>query len=148
MKILLAGDHRGFKLKQAVLSWLQELDYQVVDLGNDRFDPSDDYPDFVSLAAREVAADPGVFGIVFCGSGAGANVVANKINGVRASLGWTKAQVEAARADDNLNVLVIAADFLTKEEVLVLIETFLQTKFKGEERHQRRLNKIVALEQT
>lgn len=147
MKVLLASDHRGFEQKKVISVWLRDDGYQVVDVGNDHYDPNDDYPDFVSLAAREVAADPGVFAVVFCGSGAGANIVANKVKGVRASLAWSKAQVEAARHDDDLNVLVIATDFVGPTETKELIEAFLQTKFGNEERYQRRINKIVALEQ-
>lgn len=147
MKILLASDHRGFEQKQAVFAWLKENGYHVFDLGNDHYDAGDDYPDFVQLAAKEVAADAGVFGIVFCGSGVGANIVANKVKGVRASVAWSVAQVEAARKDDNLNVLSIAADFLKIEETLAIIEKFLTTKFSEETRHIRRLNKLVAIEQ-
>lgn len=146
MKIFLASDHRGFEQKAVVFTWLKEAGYNVVDMGNDHFDPQDDFTDFVSLATKEIASDKDSFGIVFCGSGAGANIVANKTSGIRASLGWTPTQVEAARGDDDLNVLVVAADFLEIETTIELVQVFLETKFKGEERHLRRLGKIVALE--
>lgn len=147
MKIILASDHRGFQYKVQLAKQLVDNGYQVVDLGNSVYDPSDDYPDFVTLAAKEVSAEPGFKGIVLCGSGAGANIVANKIKGIRASLAWSKEQIAAARHDDDLNVLVIATDFLSLEQTLELAEAFIETKFSGEERHRRRINKITALEQ-
>lgn len=146
MKIFLASDHRGFEQKQVVFDWLKEAGYEAFDMGNDHFDPHDDFTDFVSLAAKKVAVDNNSLGIVFCGSGAGANIVANKIDGVRASLSWTPSQVEAAKGDDDINILVMATDFLEIDTTIKLIEVFLETKFKGEERHLRRLGKIVALE--
>lgn len=146
MKIFLASDHRGFEQKEVAFRWLKEAGFEVEDLGNDHFDPQDDFVDFASLAAHEVVKNDSSRGVVFCGSGAGVNIAANKINGVRASLAWTPTQVEAARGDDDLNILVIAADFLEVETTLKLIEIFLQTKFKGEERHIRRLKKISSLE--
>jgi len=146
MKIFLASDHRGFEQKEIVFSWLKEAGFEVQDLGNDHFDPQDDFVDFASLAGHEVAKDDKAKAVIFCGSGAGVNIAANKIKGVRASLAWTPSQAEAARGDDDLNTLVIAADFLEVETTLQLVEVFLQTKFKGEERHVRRLGKILDLE--
>ncbi|MCL4209002.1 RpiB/LacA/LacB family sugar-phosphate isomerase [Patescibacteria group bacterium] len=146
MKIFLASDHRGFEQKEIVFSWLKEAGFEVKDLGNDHFDPHDDFVDFASRAGHEVAKDEMARAVIFCGSGAGVNIAANKIKGVRASLAWTPSQVEAARGDDDLNTLVIAADFLEVETTLQLVEVFLQTKFKGEERHVRRLGKILDLE--
>ncbi len=146
MKIFLASDHRGFEQKEIVFSWLKEAGFEVQDLGNDHFDPHDDFVDFASLAGQEIAKDEKARAIVFCGSGAGVNIAVNKIKGVRASLAWTPSQVEAARGDDDLNTLVIAADFLEVETTLQLVEVFLQTEFKGEERHVRRLGKILDLE--
>lgn len=146
MKIFLASDHRGFEQKQIVFDWLKEAGHQAVDMGNDHFDPDDDFTDFVGLAAQEVARDKNSLGIVFCGSGAGANIMANKTASIRATLAWTPSQVEAAKADDDINVLAMATDFLEIDTTIKLIEVFLETKFKGEERHLRRLGKIVALE--
>lgn len=146
MKIFLASDHRGFEQKTLVFSWLKEAGYEVQDCGNDHFDPNDDFVDFASVAAGEVVKHESHRGIIFCGSGAGVNIAANKIKGVRASLAWTPSQVEAARGDDDLNILVIATDFLEMDTTLKLVEVFLQTAFKGEERHVRRLGKILDLE--
>lgn len=145
MKIFLATDHRGFHLKEDVKEWLATMGHEIVDMGNHEYDQNDDFPDFVGPAATQVVADQ-ARGIIFCGSGAGAEIAANKIKGARAGLGLVKEQVMAARADDDLNILVIAADFVGKDRAQEMIEAFLQTEFKNEERFVRRLAKIKALE--
>ena len=146
MNIVIASDHRGFHLKEDLKDWLQTLGHHVIDSGNHEYDQSDDFVDFVSKAAFQVAQDFDSKGIVFCGSGAGASITANKIKGIRACIGMTREQVEAATADDDLNMLVIAADYLGQDRVKEMIEVFLSTEFKGEERHIRRLQKIKDLE--
>lgn len=146
MKIILASDHRGYEMKNQLAGWLTKQGHQVVDVGNAQLDPNDDYPDFVATAARQVVVEAGSLGVVVCGSGAGANVVANKIKGVRASLGLSVDQVRAARNDDDLNVLVVAADYLNFSQVQAQVSTFIETSFAGAGRHIRRLNKIVELE--
>ncbi|MDH5533710.1 MAG: RpiB/LacA/LacB family sugar-phosphate isomerase [Candidatus Pacebacteria bacterium] len=146
MKIVIAADHRGFYLKEDLKEWLQKLGHQVIDSGNHEYDQTDDYVDFASKAALQVAEDFDIMGIFFCGSGAGVSITANKIKGIRACIGITREQVESAKADDDLNVLVIAADYTGQDRVKEMIEVFLSTPFKGEERHVRRLQKIKDLE--
>lgn len=148
MKIILASDHRGYEMKNQLVSWLAEQGHQVVDGGNTQLDPGDDYPDFVIPAAKQVAVEPGSFGVFLCGSGAGANVAANKVRGVRASLSVSVDQVKAARNDDDINVLVVAADYLNFDQVQAQVSAFLATNFAGEERYVRRLNKIMELDQS
>jgi ribose 5-phosphate isomerase B len=146
MNIVIAADHRGFHLKEDLKDWLQTLGHQVIDTGNHEYDENDDFPDFASKAAMQVAEDFDSRGIIFCGSGAGVSITANKIKGARACIGMTREQVESAKADDDLNVLVIAADYTGQDRVKEMIEVFLSTPFKGEERHLRRLQKIKDLE--
>lgn len=146
MNIFLASDHRGFYLKEEMKDWLMSSGHQVVDCGNTTHDESDDYPDFAAAAAKQVAADTTSRGVVFCGSGAGVSVVVNKVKGVRGSIGIVREQVEAARGDDDLNMLVIAADFTQADRAKEMIEAFLNTEYKAEERHARRLEKIKQLE--
>lgn len=146
MNIILATDHRGFYLKEELKDWLMGLGHDVLDVGNHEYDQEDDFPDFASQAGRKVVENVGSRGIVFCGSGAGVSVVVNKIAGVRGSIGMVAEQVQAARADDDINILVIAADYTQQDRAKEMIEAFLSTEFKAEERHLRRLEKIAILE--
>ena len=151
MKIFLATDHRGFYLKEELKDWLSQLKIaaggvlEVVDVGNNVYDQNDDFPDFVSRATTQAVAQ-GEKAVVFCGSGAGANIAANKINGARATLGMVKEQVVAARADDDINILVVAADYVQADRAQEMIQAFVETDFAGQDRHKRRLAKIAALE--
>lgn len=146
MNIFIASDHRGFYMKEDLKDWLKLLGHEVTDVGNHEHDQSDDFPDFVSVAAQKVVKNPANRAIVFCGSGAGASMTANKVKGARASIGIVRKQVESARADDDLNILVIPADYTGMDRAKEMIEVFLSTDFKAEERHLRRLKKIEALE--
>jgi ribose 5-phosphate isomerase B len=146
MKIFLGADHRGFHLKEEIKELLMKQGHEVVDAGNHEYDQNDDFPDFTSKVAQQVSEDDENRGIVFCGSGAGVSITANKVRGARACIGLSREQVESARGDDDLNILVIAADYINGDWVTEMIEVFLSTSFKGEERHLRRLEKIKELE--
>lgn len=144
--LYLAADHRGFRLKQVLKSWLDAGNYQFQDLGNQHFDPQDDYPDFARLVAQAVSAKPRAKGVVVCGSGVGVDVVANKFPGVRSGLALSPKQIRMARSDDDINVLALAADFLDEAEALEILRVFLTTEFSNQPRHQRRLDKISEIE--
>jgi ribose 5-phosphate isomerase B len=145
--IYLGADHRGFKLKEELKNYLLGSGYTVRDLGNDRYDENDDYPDFAGKVAEKVSADPlNSKGILICGSGIGVDIVANKFKEVRSSLVFSPDQAYAARYDDDANVLSLPADYLTGEEAKKIVSVWLQTPFSGEERHRRRLYKIKNLE--
>lgn len=146
MKIYVGADHRGFHLKEEIKELLLKQGREVVDVGNHEYDQGDDFPDFASSLAGQVVEDTQNRGILFCGSGAGVSVTANKFKGSRACIGLSPKQVQAARGDDDLNILVIAADFLNRDWVEEMVEVFLSTEFKGEERHMRRLEKIKQIE--
>jgi ribose 5-phosphate isomerase B len=93
-----------------------------------------------------VGSDPKSFGILICGSGVGMNIVANKFDNVRCAQGIEKKQVEAARNDDDINILSLAADFVSENEALEMVDAFLKTKFSGKERHKRRIDEIAEIE--
>lgn len=146
MKIYLGTDHRGYELKEKIFKWLIQNDYLVEDLGAYEYDPKDDYTLYASKVASVVGKDNNYRGILLCGSGVGVEVVANKFDGVRASIGKTPEQVRAGRKDDDMNILVIAADFTAFEEVKEMLLAFLKTKFSGEDRYIKRIEDIKKIE--
>lgn len=149
MKTYIGADHRGFKLKEALKSFLIERGDEVIDVGNDHYDENDDYPDFAGTVAKEVAKDPALSrGILICGSGVGVDIVANKFKGVRSALIFNPDQAYLSRNDDDVNILSLAADFLDTDEVKKITEVWLGTAFSGEEKYKRRLEKIKNLEKS
>ena len=146
MKIYLGSDHRGYFLKEKIAKWLFEWQYDFFDVGAQSLDLGDDYTKYASEAASLVANTKGGRGIVLCGSGVGADVVVNKFDGIRASVGKTEQQVTAGRNDDDMNVLVIAADYTDEYEAKEMVKAFLETKFGGKERYKKRLKEIEKIE--
>ncbi len=147
MKVYLGTDHAGFQLKEEIKRFLAELGNEVEDCGALSLDPTDDYPDFCAEAARKVAANPGSMGFVFGKSGAGEAMVANKIDGIRATLGVNEENVKLTREHNDANVLSLASIFYDNETAKKLAKLFIETPFSGEERHQRRIDKIKQIEQ-
>ena len=146
MKIYLGADHRGYKLKEKVFQWLVDWGYQVEDYGAYEFDKTDDYTVYAEKVASVVAKENESCGVLICGSGVGVDIMANKFDGVRASLGKSAEQVKAGRTDDDMNTLVIAADFTKDSEAKEMVKVFLQTKFSEEKRHKKRLDDIAKIE--
>lgn len=146
MKVFLGADHRGFKDKEVLKKYLLEAGYEVEDKGAFEEDPTDDYPDFAYPVARAVAQDATARGILLCGSGMGMDVVANKVRSVRATVGYSKEAIHHARAHDDVNIITLAADVLSEEEVREYADIFLITERDPAERHQRRLDKITKIE--
>lgn len=147
MEIIIGADHRGFEMKEALKIWLETENYEVVDVGAPSFAADDDYPDYALKAAHLVVENPANrLGIVLCGSGAGVAVAANKVAGIRASLIHDAAIAQAARHDDNINVLALGADYIGLENAKKVVLAFLTTPFAGAEKYQRRLDKIEAQE--
>ena len=143
MNIYLASDHRGFKLKNFLLTRILNSGYLATDLGTYKYKKDDDYPDFAKLAAFEISKNPkNKRGIVICGSGVGVDVTVNRFPKVRSVLGFSVKQVKASRADDDVNILSLAADYIKQEEAWRLVKVFLQTNFKNKLKYQRRINKI------
>jgi ribose 5-phosphate isomerase B len=146
MKIYLGADHRGFEMKEKIAKWLFDMEYAYQDLGAQYLDPKDDYPKYAEEVASLVAKNEGSRGVLLCGSGVGVDIVANKFDGIRASIGKSVAQIEAGRNDDDMNVLVIAADFTDERDVKAMLIAFLETKFAGKARFERRLQEIKEIE--
>ncbi len=148
-KIFLGADHAGFELKEEVKKYIQKLGYGVEDRGAFRLDAEDDYPDFISAAAKEVAKNlDNHKGIIFGGSGQGEAIVANKIKGIRAAV-FNSDNLDIAklsRLHNDANILSIGARFVSKETAFRAIKLWLQTDFSNETRHKRRLRKIENLE--
>lgn len=146
MKIYLGADHRGFELKKELKELLDTMNVSYEDLGNIAYDKDDDYPDYAAAVGQRVVAEPETRGIVICGSGAGVDIAANKVKGTRCTLAISASQVEHARANDDINVLALAADFLPKDSIQPITKAFVTTQYTGEERHNRRIAKIKQLE--
>ena len=144
--IYLGADHRGFALKEKVKTWLDKWNYKYQDLGAFKLDPHDDFPDFAIPVARAVVKGKESRGILICAGGAGMDIVANKIRGIRSVLAVTPKQVYYSRRDDHVNVLTLAADYLPVKEVKKSIRFFLETDESHEPRFLRRLAKISRLE--
>ena len=147
MKVYIGSDHRGYKLKEKVFGWLVDWGYLVDDFGAYEFEKGDDYTIYAEKVASMVAGDITSKGILFCGSGVGVDIVANKFDGVRSSIGKSPDQVKAGRRDDNMNVLVVASDFTKEDETKSMVKEFLETKFSDKPRHKRRLEDIKKIEE-
>ena len=145
--IALGADHGGFPLKISMVPWLGSQGYQVLDLGAHSLDPADDYPDFAEAVAQAVVSGKADRGIVICGSGVGACVVANKIPGIRASVCHDLYSARQGVEHDELNVLSLGARVVGLDLAQQLATEFLDARFTGEERHVRRLAKLNAIEQ-
>ncbi len=151
MKVFLGADHRGFKLAEELYIWLIDNKVAVVNAGATEYTKNDDYVDYATEVAQRVAQVIGyghedTRGILICGSGVGVDIVANKVKGIRCGFGFSKEQVRAARNDDDINVLALAADFTNTDTAKKLVKTFLETPFSGEERHKRRIVKIAKID--
>jgi ribose 5-phosphate isomerase B len=146
MKIYLGADHRGYELKEKIAKWLFEMEKPFLDLGAQSYDPKDDYTKYAQEVASLVAQNEGSRGILLCGSGVGVEIVANKFDGIRAAIGKDVFQIEAGRNDDDMNVLVIAADYTIEKEAKAMLIAFLETKFSGKAKYERRLEEIEKIE--
>lgn len=148
MKVYLGTDHAGFELKEQIKSYLKEKGHDIEDCGAFNFDKNDDYPDFIAKAAIGVSKDPSSKGIVFGKSGAGECIVANKIKGIRAIIGFSKKNMELARLHNDANILSLGSAFVNENLAKELVKIFLETPFSNEERHKRRIEKIRKIEKS
>ena len=146
MRITIGSDHAGFELKALLRDYLQQLGHQVNDVGTSGTAPVD-YPDFAEAVALSLLHDEADRGILICGSGVGASVAANKIPGIRAGLAHDSYSAHQGVEHDDMNVLVLGSRVIGVELAKDLCTTFLNARFTGEERHQRRLKKVLSLEQ-
>ncbi|MCX6071242.1 MAG: ribose 5-phosphate isomerase B [Chloroflexi bacterium] len=147
MKVAVACDHAGFPLKQTVMDAVSKAGHQVIDLGTDSTAPVD-YPDFAEKAGRAIQRKEADRAIVICGSGVGAAVAANKMAGVRAGVCHDTYSARQCVEHDDVNVLALGGRIIGPELAIEIVRAYLAAKFTGEERHVRRLNKIMALERS
>ena len=140
MNILVSNDHAGVELKNAVKDLLESKGYVVENLGENSGE-SVDYPDIIHPLAKKISQNREQKGIIMCGTGNGVSMVANKYEGVRAGLCWSKEIATLIRKHNDANVLSLPARFLSIKEALEIVEVFLETDFEGG-RHERRVNKI------
>lgn len=145
MKIAIASDHGGYDLKEQVKAWLQEMGHEAVDCGCHSKE-SCDYPDFGAAAAQAVASGQCERGIVICTTGIGISIAANKVRGIRCALCADPLSAEMTRRHNDANMLAMGAGVVGPLLARRIVETFLATGFEGG-RHQRRVDKIMALEE-
>ncbi|MCH8870666.1 MAG: ribose 5-phosphate isomerase B [Chloroflexi bacterium] len=146
MKIAIGADHAGYVAKEPVKALLESQGHEVVDVGAHEMDPSDDYPDIAKVLADTVANGDVDRGIMLCGSGVGASVAANKVRGVRASVCHDTYSAHQGVEHDDMNVLCMGARIIGEELVKEIAGSFASARFSGEERHQRRLDKVLKME--
>jgi ribose 5-phosphate isomerase B len=146
MKFAVGADHAGYVAKEPTKALLESLGHEVIDVGAHDIDPLDDYPDITKVLAESVASGKADRGIMLCGSGVGASVAANKVKGVRASVCHDTYSAHQGVEHDDMNVLCMGARIIGEELVREIAQSFASAKFSGEERHQRRLDKVLAME--
>ncbi|AUC16677.1 ribose 5-phosphate isomerase B [Tenacibaculum sp. SZ-18] len=141
MTIAIGNDHAGTDYKFEIINILQELGHEVINFGTDNSD-SMDYPDTIHPTADSVESGKASLGIILCGSGNGAQMTANKHQGIRAALCWNNELVALSRQHNNANILTIPARFVSLQQAIGFVKIFLSTEFEGG-RHQNRVSKIA-----
>ena len=138
--IILSCDHAGFDYMQKLMKYLDKCKLEYKYMGPKEFDKDEDYPDFIAPATKEVLKDEDNCGIFMCGSGAGANMVANRFKGIRAICASDPVEAFFARKDEDANVLTIGSRFISFRKAIKIIQIFLTSEFEGG-RHARRIAK-------
>ena len=145
MRVALAADHAGFELKATIAGRLAQAGHEIVDLGTHSAAPVD-YPDSAAAVAQTMMEGDADRGILVCGSGAGVSIAANKFPGIRAAVCHDTYSAHQAVEHDDMNVLCIGARIVGPALAFELVDAFLHASFSGQERHMRRLNKVLAIE--
>jgi ribose 5-phosphate isomerase B len=145
MRIVIGSDHAGFELKASVIAEIAALGHEPVDTGVFSPEPSD-YPDIAEALCTRLIADDAERGVLICGSGVGVSVAANKFPGIRAAICHDTYSAHQGVEHDDMNVLVIGARVVGTELARELVRTYLSARFSNEERHRRRLNKVLSIE--
>lgn len=143
MKIGIACDHGGFPLKEEIKQAIIDLGHECTDFGAPSLDVADDYPDYVIPMSKSVASAALDRGIALCGSGVGASIAANKVKGVRAAVIFEPFSARQGVEDDDMNVMCLGARVIGPAYALELVKLFLNANYTGEERHARRLAKVL-----
>jgi ribose 5-phosphate isomerase B len=144
MKVIFGADHGGFKLKEALKPFVKQLGYEIEDLGTNS-EESVDYPDYAASVSIKVAKG-GSLGILLCRSAAGMVMAANKVHGIRAVAAFDVKSAQHSKEHNDANVLALSGDWLTESQAMEIVKAWLETPFSNEERHARRIKKMMALE--
>ncbi|MGH7241577.1 MAG: RpiB/LacA/LacB family sugar-phosphate isomerase [Candidatus Saccharimonadales bacterium] len=147
MKIYIGADHNGFEFRQQVADFLTRSGYEVVDEGDTKLDPQDDYPQFAGRTVNALLADgdPESRAVLICGSGQGMCIAANRFKGIRACLCLDAHEARVARNDDDCNVLCLPARMMSAQEAEPIISAWLRTPFAGADRFKRRIKELDEL---
>lgn len=145
MRIAIGSDHAGYDLKVELAAYMSDLGHDVKDMGTQSTDPVD-YPDFAESVSKEVVKGAVDRGVLICGSGVGASVAANKVPGIRAGVCHDTYSAHQGVEHDDMNILVVGARIIGVELAKEITRTFLGAEFSKEERHRRRLNKVLDME--
>ena len=145
MKIGIACDHNGIDLKKDIINYLNDNNYNILDFGPKSFEPLDDYPDYAFKIGEAIQNKKIDYGILICGTGIGMSIACNKVKGVRCAKVNTIKETRLTRIDNNANVIAFSKD-LSFDKIKRIIEVFLTTPFSSEERHHRRVEKIMHYE--
>ena len=148
MRVHIGSDHAGFELKSHLITWLADHGYEPVDHGAATYDADDDYPPFCIAAAQAAVDEPGSLAVVIGGSGNGEQMAANKVKGARAALAWSTETAALAREHNNAQVVAVGGRMHTTDEAIAIVETFLTTAWSQADRHQRRIDMLLAYEET
>lgn len=146
MRIAIGADHGGYPLNERVIQDLDSDGHEILDFGTHVGSRPDDYPDYALKVGQALQEDNADIGILVCGSGVGASVAANKLNGIRAALCGDTYSAHQSREHDDCNVLCLGARVIGEELALDIVRAFVAARFTGEERHRRRLSKVAAIE--
>ena len=143
-KIFFASDHEGFELKKKLIAYFKTLGYTTEDCGPYAFNPEDDYPDFITPCAQEVASDQNSLGVIIGKSGEGEAMCANRVKGIRAAVVYSSNPeiIQLTREHNNANIISLGAGFITNEEACAAVRKFIETPFSTSPRHTRRINKF------
>lgn len=144
--VFIGADHAGFLFKNTLKDALHVLGYVVEDLGAHELVSDDDYPEYASKVAHAVMTHPGSVGVLLCGSAEGMCMAANKFDGIRAGVGFSKEAARLMRMDDDANIICVPTRIALVDDKVEIMKTFLATPFSGEERHERRINKLDVLD--
>jgi len=144
--IYIGADHAGFVMKESIKAKLESQGFHIEDLGAHELDPNDDYPRYAASVARAVQNHKDTLGILSCGNAEGVSIAANKFDGIRAGVGFSKDSARTMREDDNANIICIPGRIETMDDPISIVDTFIKTKFSGAARHKRRLAKVSKFE--
>lgn len=147
MKVFIGADHQGYDLKDELKRYLKSSGYDVEDDGDEKLNPSDDFPVFAARVAKDilVSGDKDSKGILICGSGQGMCMTANRFKGIRACMGYDTESIRSARNDDDSNILCLPAKFLSQDKANIFVETFLNTEFAKAPKFKRRIDQMDEL---